>query len=74
MVGDFWFNKMELSGEGEHQLLQIELEHSETLQIFEIGVDLRIVKEHEVFGPLADSLEQFKELIEVNFGELKATG
>ena len=56
-IGAFKLIRMELSGKGDSQLLEIELEHPERMEIYEITVDMSTLKENPIFGGLYDSLE-----------------
>ena len=56
-----------MCGEGERQLLKIELEHTEELEIFDIVVDLPTIRANPLFGPASKPLEQFKKAILKNF-------
>ena len=49
-IGAFKLTKMELSGRGDSQLLEIELEHPEKLDLYDIIVDMSTLKANPVFG------------------------
>ena len=72
-IGAFELKNMEVFSEGGRQLLRIELENSAELEIFDIVVDLPIIKANPIFGLAFNSLEEFKEGIIKNFGDLKVT-
>ena len=56
-IGAFKLTRMELSGKGDSQLLEIELEHPERMDIYDIVVDMSTIKARPVFDELYDSLE-----------------
>ena len=56
-IGAFKLTRMELSGKGDSQLLEIELEHPERMDIIDIIVDISILKADPVFGSIFDNLE-----------------
>ena len=56
-IGAFKLKRMELSGRGDSQLLEIELEHPERMEAYDIVVDMSIIKDNPVFGGLFDNLE-----------------
>ena len=56
-IGAFKLIRTELSGKGDSQLLEIELEHAERTEIYDITVDMPTLKGNPVFGGLYDSLE-----------------
>ena len=49
-IGAFKLIRMELSGKGDSQLLEIELEHPEKMETYDIVVDMTTLKAHPVFG------------------------
>ena len=56
-IGAFKLTRMELLGKGDSQLLEIELEHPEKMEIYDIVADMSTLKSHPVFGGLYDTLE-----------------
>ena len=49
-IGAFKLTRMELLGKGDSQLLEIELEHSEKMETYDIIVDMSTLKANSVFG------------------------
>ena len=49
-IGAFKLTRMELSGKGDSQLLEIELEHPERMDVYDIIVDMSTIKANSVFG------------------------
>lgn len=73
MIGMFWVKKIQLSGKGEYELLEIALEHSQTLQMFDIAVDLPTIKADKTFGGIYETVGEFKEALIQHFDGLSAT-
>ena len=49
-IGAFKLIRTELSGKGDSQLLEIELEHPERMDVYDIIVDMSTIKANSVFG------------------------
>ena len=63
-MGAFQLTKMQVAGEGEHQSLNIELQHSISLEIYDVTITLEDIRRYDILKSLYGSVEEFKEALE----------
>ena len=71
-IGPFQLNTIQLTGEGEHRSLNIELQHTVSLLAYDVLITIEDIRRNRVLGGVYESVDEFKETLDTDLSDWSA--